>query len=109
MDHDGPWNFAQLGQEKLLYILCKLSKFESMAMHQLFAGNPGKDYQVEEIPNKDARARLEAARLADQTQISRLQLSGPERLYGFRDEHNVFHVVWWDPRHEIWPSTKRNT
>lgn len=109
MDHDGPWNFAELSQDKLNYILRKLSEFESMTMHELFRGNPGKDYQVEGIPNKAAHERLEATRLADQTQISRLQLSGTERLYGFRDEHNVFHVVWWDPKHQIWPSRPMNT
>lgn len=30
------------------------------------------------------------------------------RLYGFLLGH-VFHVVWWDPDHEIWPSKLKHT
>ncbi|HMH92267.1 MAG TPA: hypothetical protein VK586_14425 [Streptosporangiaceae bacterium] len=42
------------------------------------------------------------------TKISVIRFAGEPRLYGFRDR-NVFHVVWWDPRHEIWPSRKKHT
>ena len=57
---------------------------------------------------RGARGRLEAIGMADQTKISVLRLGGQERLFGFRDR-NVFHVVWWDPQHQIWPSLKKNT
>ncbi|MFE3626760.1 hypothetical protein [Streptomyces goshikiensis] len=40
--------------------------------------------------------------------IHRLRLSGTQRLYGFVDG-NTFHVVWWDPEHEVYPSVKRHT
>jgi hypothetical protein len=79
-----------------------------MTVGEAFRGRPGKDYAIEELPNPQARDRLEAIGLADQTRISRLRLGGTERLYGFL-LGNVFHVVWWDPRHEIWPSELRHT
>ena len=30
------------------------------------------------------------------------------QLYGFLVD-NVFHMLWWDPEHEIWPSRKKHT
>ncbi len=84
--------------------------FESMTVGEVFPGNgyPGKDYNVEEIPTREALDRLDALGLADMTQISVLRLGGQQRLFGFRDR-NVFHIVWWDPRHQIWPSHKKHT
>jgi hypothetical protein len=66
-------------------------------------GYPGKDYDIEDIPIQDARYRLDAIGLADMTKISVFRLSGVLRLYGFRRE-NVFHVVWWDPPHQMMTS-----
>jgi hypothetical protein len=107
-DHDGPWCFHELDSADLCRVLTQLAGFESMTAAEAFGGSPGKDYEVEHIPNRRARDRLVSLGLADQTVISRFRLSGRERLYGFRLD-NVFHVVWWDPRHEVWPSEKRNT
>jgi hypothetical protein len=104
-DHDGPWCFHEVDPADLCNVLGQLGQFESMTIGEAFSGSPGKDYDIEGIPNREARDRLEAIGLADQTQISRLRLGGRKRLYGFR-LGNVFHVVWWDPRHEIWPSAK---
>ena len=69
---------------------------------------PGKDYDVATLPNPLARTRLETAGLADQTKIWRLALGGKPRLYGFL-VGNIFHVVWWDREHEVWPSRKKHT
>ncbi|MFJ7095892.1 hypothetical protein ACIQWL_37575 [Streptomyces mirabilis] len=44
----------------------------------------------------------------DMTKIQRLELTGLQRLYGFL-EGNVFHVVWWDPLHQAYPSKLKNT
>jgi hypothetical protein len=91
-------------------ILTQLAGLESMTVGEVFSGRgyPGKEYEVENIPTREALERLDALGLADQTKISVLRLGGEQRLYGFRDG-NVFHVVWWDPEHEIWPSKKKHT
>ncbi len=34
--------------------------------------------------------------------------SGERWLYGFLHD-NVFHVIWWDPHHEIFPSKLKKT
>ncbi|CAL9328661.1 hypothetical protein SUDANB121_00035 [Nocardiopsis dassonvillei] len=81
-----------------------------MTVNELFhrGDEPGKSYDIADLPTHEARERLEALSLADQTQISRLRLTGERRLYGFLDE-NVFHVVFWDPEHKVWPSKKKHT
>jgi len=91
--------------ETFCAILRKLAAFESMTANEAFTGSPGKDYEIAEIPHKNAVPRLEAIGLGDQTRISRFELQGKWRLYGFR-QGNVFHVVWWDPEHEIWPPAR---
>ena len=110
VDHDGPWGFDKVEPSVLCNILVRLGNFESMTLNKVFrsGGYPGKDYEVAAIPNSDALARLEAIGLADQTKIWVLRLGGEPRLYGFLDE-NIFHIVFWDPEHEIWPSVLKHT
>lgn len=69
---------------------------------------PGKHYDVAALPTRQARDRLDELRLSDMTRISRLRLGGPLRLYGFLED-NCFHIVWWDPKHTVWPSKKKGT
>lgn len=38
----------------------------------------------------------------------RFRLSGEQRLWGFR-KRNVFHIVWWDPEHKVYPTEKSHT
>lgn len=110
VDHDGPWGFAEVEPAELCHILRCLAKFETMTLNEIFhnGGYPGKDYEVAAIPNRAALDRLDELGLADQTKIWALRLQGEPRLYGFLDD-NIFHVVWWDPKHKIWPSNKKHT
>jgi len=110
VDHDGPWGFDKISGQELVWIMNQLKSFESMTIRELFnrGDEPGKHYEIERIPNPRAASRLDALGLGDMTRISRLRLTGTRRLYGFLEGH-IFHVVWWDPEHEIWPSKLRNT
>lgn len=110
VDNEGPWGLSRLGPAELGALFACMVKFETMTMMELFCRGeePGKDYDVATLPTKGALDRLEALKLSDMTEISRLRIGGAGRLYGFRIA-NVFHVLWWDPKHEIWPSKKRNS
>ena len=110
VDHDGPWGFDAVAPAVLTDMLRRLAQFESMTLNELFhsGGYPGKDYDVESIPNPAALARLEAIGLADQTKIWGLRLGGKPRLYGFL-WGNIFNVVWWVPEHDIHPSHLKHT
>jgi hypothetical protein len=107
-DHDGPWSFAGMSGKDIRDLMECLAKFETMTVAEAFRGYPGKEYDIEAIPTAEARKRLDAIGLADMTKISVFRLGGEQRLYGFRCG-TVFHVVWWDPEHVIWPSPKKHT
>ncbi|KIR64953.1 hypothetical protein TK50_05265 [Micromonospora haikouensis] len=54
-----------------------------------------------------AQARLTHLHLDEVTdELFRFRLSGVKRLWGFRADE-VFHVLWWDPDHQVCP-TDRN-
>lgn len=108
VDHDGPWGFDKVDPLAMRDIMQWLSKMESMTVREIFSGHPGKDYDVDALPNGDAVRRLDVLGLADMTKIWRLRATGKGRLYGFL-HGNVFHVVWWDPEHEIWPTPLKYT
>lgn len=109
-DHEGPWALPFTDPTKFRWILDCLTRFETMTLNEIFhsGGYPGVDYDIENIPNQDALERLEALGLGDMTKIWRLRLGGEPRLYGFLIGH-TFHIVWWDPHHQIWPSTLKHT
>ncbi|MEU2128489.1 hypothetical protein [Streptomyces sp. NPDC018352] len=53
-------------------------------------------------------ARLTAIGFDDALKIQRLRFTGTQRLYGFLNG-NIFHVLWWDPLHEVYPSKLKHT
>ena len=109
VDKHGDWAPASISMEAMGDLLDKMASYESMTIGEIFkpGSQHGKSYAVESLP-RDSRKRLEAIERDDETEVSRLRCGGAPRLYGFLREH-VFHVLWWDPKHEVFPSTKRNT
>jgi hypothetical protein len=111
VDHDGPWGFDKVTATELRWIMECLTKFESMTIDELFrsGGYPGKDYEVDTLPTaRQVLVRLEGLGIPDMTKIWALRLQGEPRLYGFLVGH-AFHIVFWDPKHEIWPSKLKHT
>lgn len=109
VDHDGPWAFDALTAADTADLVQKLGSFESMTIRDVFykGDEPGKHYDVDDMPEAAQRALLET-RHSDATKLARLRLSGAKRLYGVLYEH-TFKVLWWDPRHEVFPSPKKHT
>ncbi|MDX2394953.1 MULTISPECIES: hypothetical protein [unclassified Streptomyces] len=67
-----------------------------------------KEYELPSGLCKEALDRLSEMGRELMPSIHRLRFQGKQRLYGFFDG-NTFHVVWWDPEHQVYPSTKRKT
>jgi hypothetical protein len=107
IDLDGPWCLTKISQAHHRHLLGRIQGFESMTVREAFnqGEEPGKDYAINDLPNKDARKRLVELTYDDRDEISRLRISGPGRLYGFR-EGTRFYALWWDPEHMIWPSKR---
>lgn len=109
VDTGGAWPPAAIGQSALADLLSKMGSFESMTVGEIFkpGSEHGKRYAVENLPEPTLR-RLRDLERDDETEIARLRCGGAPRLYGFLREH-VFHVVWWDPTHAVYPSPKKHT
>jgi hypothetical protein len=80
-----------------------------MTVNEVFhrGDEPGKRYLLSQLPAEPIR-RLQELSLDDADCIHRLRLSGPKRIYGFLID-DVFHLLWWDPDHAVFPSTLRHT
>lgn len=109
VDDGGDWSLHTIKPEEFVGLLDKLKSFESMTIGEIFAPGQehGKRYPVNDLPAAAWKRLLELER-DDETELVRLRCGGQPRLYGFLREH-VFHVLWWDPLHEVWPSKLRNT
>lgn len=109
VDHEGRWGFDRIESAVLCEVLKKLADCESMTVSELRATRRlFKEYDLPSGLCKDALDRLTVMRRDDMTKIQRLEFTGLQRLYGFL-EGNVFHVVWWDPMHEVFPPTLKHT
>lgn len=53
----------------------------------------------------EAQERLRAIHKDDLDHLEEFHMSGPERIWGIRVGH-VFHVLWWDARHTVYPSDR---
>lgn len=110
-DFDGPWCLGLSDSTAIVDLMRRLKAFESMRPIDIFGTTksyPGTDYDVARVPNQDAVKRLSLLGFGDETRISRLQIGGLPRLYGFRRDPE-FYAVFWDPKHVIWPPTLRHT
>ncbi|MER7165224.1 hypothetical protein ABT336_03985 [Micromonospora sp. NPDC000207] len=105
-DFQGPWCIGASPADDVVKLMMRLREMERMTPLQVFSGDPGKDYgDPARLPNRGARDKLVDLGMADETCISRLRINGPSRLYGFRRDPE-FYAVFWDPKHEIWPSNR---
>ncbi|MEO3751024.1 hypothetical protein [Streptomyces sp. B6B3] len=109
VDHESRWGFAAMGSVVLCEVLRKLAHCETMTLNELRTTRRFfKEYELPSGLCGEALDRLARTGRDDMTKIHRLEFTGTQRLYGFL-EGSVFHVVWWDPKHEVYPSSKRNT
>ncbi|WYB31783.1 hypothetical protein V6574_21775 [Streptomyces sp. SM1P] len=93
----------------LCEVLTKLRDCETMTLNELRTTRRFfKEYELPGGLSKEAVARLVAIGFADATRIARLEFTGTQRLYRFL-VGNVFHVLWWDPLHQVYPSQLKNT
>lgn len=100
------WGWAALDMKTLGYIRSKLAQFETMTWNEL-QGAKHKYIPVASL-SSDAQKRLEEIRRDDFDGLYELRFSGAERLWGAR-VGDVMHIIWWDPLHQVCPSTLRNT
>lgn len=57
---------------------------------------------------KEAQDRLDELKYSDRSEIYSLRLENTVRIWGFR-ELNYLDIIWFDPNHEVYKSTKKHT
>lgn len=103
-----PFGWQSLGRGKTHEIREYLANLESMTWSEILVGAKKQNHL---IPVSDlatpAQRRIEQRRIAVDELVS-LRLSAKERIFGYLED-GVCVVLFWDPRHEICPSGKRNS
>ncbi len=108
-EYEGPFGWHRLGREKVEAIHLKLASFESMTWFNILINSKKFNHTVPtEKLAKEAQARLVELELDDRDELVSLRVSGAERIWGLR-EKNAFVLLWWDPKHEVYPSPKKHT
>jgi hypothetical protein len=110
LDLGGPWCPAQriIKKETALNIISKLRSFESMTWAVIDSKpkshGPGSSSHFIAISklNNQAKRRLKQLKKDKIEELYSLRLSGTERIFGFF-EGRSFHLLWYDPNHEICP------
>ena len=105
----GPYGWHQLNAEQLAYIREKLIEFEAKDWNQIFVAERDHNHRVD-VAAFDCPAAREWMRrnMPDQDVLWTLRLMGKQRIWGiFRD--GVFHLMFWDPEHQIKLSLKKHT
>jgi len=108
LDWDGPWGWRNLDAKKWQEILQKLGDFETRTWANIKSDGNNHFVEIKNSPNPEPQKRLTELHLDDIQELFSLRLSGKERLWGILDR-STFNILWWDPYHEVWPSTKKHT
>jgi hypothetical protein len=108
LDWDGPWGWHNVEANKWQEILQKLGHFETRTWTDIKSDGNNHTVWIKNSPNPETQKRLVELHLDDIHELFSLRLSGKERLWGILDRY-ILNILWWDPYHEVWPSTKKHT
>jgi len=107
LDFDGPWGWDNMDAKALKYVHGKLAQFETRTWAEVNHPNTGcHPIKIKDLCS-EAQKRLVEIKVIEEELFS-LRLSGKERLWGIR-EHHLFKILWWVPRHDVYPVSKKHT
>lgn len=95
-------------------ILDKMISYATMTWSQLRYqthddGRSKHHYLEADKLSKEAQERLKAMHLEEESDlIYSIALQNKLRVVGLRDK-DKFHVLWYDPEHDVYPATKKHT
>lgn len=109
-----PWKWA-VADKDASQLLDFLREMAQLTWRQIDAQTTGPGHkrrqkhhgQGTETFESDQRADIKRMKLGEifGDEMFRFRLSGKRRLWGFR-VGRVFHAVWWDPEHQVYPTDK---
>ncbi len=107
IDFEGPWTWHNATKDHLIQIHKRFKSIEQASSWRDVldlggARKTGSHYIARSELGKDAQQRLEGLNLDDFDEICSLRIGQAERVWGVIIE-GVFHVIWWDPDHLVYP------
>lgn len=103
IDVDGPFGWRRLSSAEGERIWRRLAAYERLTWDEIL-GHHNHRNSVGGF-SRAARDRLRELNLDDYEELVSLRVTGRNRIYGFLDE-NAYHILWWDPDHQVYPSQK---
>jgi hypothetical protein len=111
LDHDGTWSWNLSTAETLREIAGFLGQMENLTWAELkglmYPGKGGMHKRNKAIPVEQlcpaAQKRLRALKLDHLDDLFEFRIRSKPRLWGYARQ-GVFHVVWWDPEHQVYPT-----
>lgn len=102
---DPPFGWRGISEKKLWDdILRRLRDYESMKWTEIL-GSKNHEVPVSGIV-REARRKLEEMGLGDVEKLLSLRVSNKERIWGIRMPDGTVHLLWWDPKHEVWDDSR---
>jgi hypothetical protein len=110
LDHNGSWSWNLSTASTLREIAEFLAQMENLTWAELKAltspGKGGNHKRNKAIPVEqlcpDAQKRLRELKLDHLDGLFEFRIRSKPRLWGYARQ-GVFHVVWWDPEHKVYP------
>lgn len=85
-----------------------LSNLETMTFAEACqGGRKAKVIRVKDMPTR-AQKYLRDKKQDDTAELVELLLGSKQRIWAVQIG-TIFHVMWWDLEHEVWPAAKRHT
>ena len=106
-DIGGPFSCADLSHSHFQSLWRRLRAFEGMNVAQLRDSGSYHAHPTVTLA-KEARARLQEINLDDIETLYSFHISGACRLWCIKYE-NVMSMLWWDEKHEVYPTAKKHT
>ena len=111
LDDDYRWGIKKIDVYNDL--ITKLKSFEGLTWQEIESSSGGKKaghgsmnhFEPVTDLSKEAQKRWEQLKLYDYDEVFSIRLQNQERLYGILED-GVFRIVWYDPKHEIYPTKK---
>ncbi|MBU1565366.1 MAG: hypothetical protein KJ630_07040 [Proteobacteria bacterium] len=104
-DKFGPFAWP-VGKQEELEVVKRLHEFDSMEWMSI-KGGVHHSIKVKDL-GKEAQKRLLEIEQDDVSAVFSFHLTGTLRIFAILDRH-IAKLLWYDPKHKVYPSKKKNT
>lgn len=108
-DRDGPFSWAAIADADLQRVVLVMESMDDRTWNAASGDGVG---QIKAIPVANLGVlglkRLRDLHLDDLEVLHEIRLAARPRVWGIRRLH-TFHVLWWDPDHQVCPSKLKHT